>query len=64
MLGCSEMTIRRRIYGRQVPSVRIGRKALLPREFIEQLLASAAAGNNVVLEEFTAEWLKSRETPT
>lgn len=56
MLGCSEMTIRRRIYARQFPAVKIGRKAMVPRAFVEQLLAAADAGETVVLEEFAAAW--------
>jgi len=56
MLGCSEMTIRRRIYARQFPAVRIGRKAMVPRAFVEQLLAAADAGETVVLEEFASAW--------
>jgi hypothetical protein len=56
MLGCSDMTIRRRIYARQFPAVTIGRKAMVPRVFVEQLLAAAAAGQTVVLEEFASAW--------
>ncbi|MBI4936319.1 excisionase family DNA-binding protein [Kineosporia sp. A_224] len=56
MLGCSDMTIRRRVYARQFPAVRIGRKTLVPREFVEGLLAAADAGETVVLEEFAAAW--------
>lgn len=56
MLGCSNMTIRRRIDARQFPAVKIGRKAMVPRAFVERLLAAAASGRTVVVEEITAEW--------
>jgi excisionase family DNA binding protein len=59
-LGCSEMTIRRRIYARQFPAVKIGRKTMVPREFVDELLAAASAGHTVVLEEFATAWLASR----
>lgn len=60
MLGCSDMTIRRRVYARQFPAVKIGRKTLVPREFVEKLLAAAAAGQTVVLEEFAASWSENQ----
>lgn len=55
-LGYSDMTIRRRIEARQFPAVKIGSKALVPRAFVEQLLAEAMAGRTVVVEEYAAEW--------
>jgi excisionase family DNA binding protein len=55
-LGCSDMTIRRRIEARQFPAVKIGNKALVPRTFVERLLADALAGQTVVVEEYAAEW--------
>jgi excisionase family DNA binding protein len=55
-LGCSDMTIRRRIEARQFPAVKIGSKALVPRAFVERLLADALAGRTVVVEEYAAAW--------
>lgn len=55
-LGCSDMTIRRRIEARQFPAVKIGSKALVPRAFVERLLADALAGRTVVVEEYAASW--------
>lgn len=56
MLGCSSMTIRRRIDARQFPAVKIGCKALVPRAFIEALVDAAGAGQTVVVEEFVRTW--------
>lgn len=56
LLGCSDMTIRRRISARQFPAVRIGRKSMVPRSFVERLLAEAEAGRTVVLDEVVGEW--------
>ena len=55
MLGCSEMTIRRRSTPASSPQ-RIGRRAMVPRAFVEQLLAAADAGETVVVEEFALAW--------
>jgi excisionase family DNA binding protein len=55
-LGCSDMTIRRRIAARQFPAVRNGRKSMIPRSFIERLLAQAEAGRTVVVDEAVQEW--------
>jgi excisionase family DNA binding protein len=55
-LGCSDMTIRRRIDARQFPAVKIGNKAMVPRSFVERLLALAESGQTVVVEEMAAEW--------
>lgn len=55
MLGYSDMTIRRRIDARQFPAVKIGTKAMVPREFVERLLAAAASGRTVVVEEIAAQ---------
>ncbi|MGF1654291.1 MAG: excisionase family DNA-binding protein [Actinomycetales bacterium] len=57
LLGCSDMTIRRRIAARQFPAVRIGRKSLVPRSFVEGLLAQAEAGRTVVVDELATEWV-------
>ena len=56
MLGYSDMTIRRRIAARRFPAVKIGSKAMVPRAFVERLLAAAAAGRTVVVEEIAAQW--------
>ncbi len=56
-LRYSEMTIRRRIGAREFPAVKIGSKALVPRAFVEQLLADAMAGHTVVVEEYAAGWV-------
>jgi excisionase family DNA binding protein len=56
MLGFSDMTIRRRIEARQFPAVKIGRKALVPRAFVEELLKAASSGQTVVVEEFARVW--------
>jgi excisionase family DNA binding protein len=55
-LGCSDMTIRRRIAARQFPAVKNGRKSMVPRSFIERLLAQAEAGHTVVVAEAVDEW--------
>jgi excisionase family DNA binding protein len=55
-LGCSDMTIRRRVESRQFLAVKIGCKALIPRAFVEQLLADAVAGRTVIVEEYAATW--------
>ncbi len=59
-LGYSDMTIRRRIEARQFPAVKMGCKALVPRAFVEQLIADALAGKTVVVEEYAAAWLENR----
>lgn len=59
-LGCSDMTIRRRVEARQFPAVKIGSKALVSRSFVEQLLADALAGRTVVVEEYASEWERIR----
>ena len=56
VLGCSGMTIRRRIEARKFPAVKIGTKALVPRAFVEALLQAASNGETVVVEEFVAAW--------
>jgi len=56
MLGFSDVTIRRRIDARQFPAVKIGTKSMVPRAFVEKLLAAAATGQTVVLEEFATVW--------
>jgi excisionase family DNA binding protein len=56
VLGCSSMTIRRRIDARQFPAVKIGCKALVPRAFVDALLRAASAGETVVVEEFVRTW--------
>lgn len=55
-LGCSEMTIRRRVEARQFPAVKIGSKAQVPRAFVARILADALAGRTVVVEEYAARW--------
>jgi excisionase family DNA binding protein len=55
-LGCSDMTIRRKVEARAFPAVKIGSKALVPRAFVERLIADAVAGRTVVVEEYAAEW--------
>jgi excisionase family DNA binding protein len=55
-LGCSDMTIRRRVESRQFPAVKIGSKALVPRAFVARLIADALAGRTVVVEEYAAAW--------
>jgi excisionase family DNA binding protein len=56
LLGCSDMTIRRRIAARQFPAVKNGRKSMIPRSFVERLIADAVAGQTVVVEEAVEEW--------
>ncbi len=58
-LGCSEMTIRRRIDARQFPAVKIGSKALVPRAFVARVIADALAGRTVVVEEYAAGWAET-----
>ncbi|SDG28360.1 excisionase family DNA-binding protein [Pseudonocardia oroxyli] len=55
-LGCSDMTIRRKVEARAFPAVKIGSKALVPRAFVERLIADALAGRTVVAEEYAAAW--------
>jgi excisionase family DNA binding protein len=55
-LGCSDMTIRRKVEARAFPAVKIGSKALVPRAFVQRLIADAVAGRTVVVEEYAAEW--------
>src|SRR5919205_4516184 len=59
-LGFSDMTIRRKIEARQFPAVKMGCKALVPRAFVEQLIADALTGKTVVVEEYTAAWSQNR----
>jgi excisionase family DNA binding protein len=56
LLGCSGITIRRRVEARQFPAVKIGTKALVPRAFIEALVADAVAGRTVIVEEYAQSW--------
>jgi excisionase family DNA binding protein len=58
-LGCSDMTIRRRVEARQFPAVKIGSKALVPRAFVARLLADALAGRTVIVEEYAAAWSRA-----
>lgn len=55
-LGYSDMTIRRKVEARQFPAVKIGSKALVPRAFVQRLIADALAGRTVVVEEYAAAW--------
>jgi excisionase family DNA binding protein len=55
-LGCSDMTIRRRIAARQFPAIKNGRKSMVPRSFVERLIALAESGRTVVLDEVVTEW--------
>lgn len=64
LLGCSDMTIRRRIAARQFPAVRIGRKSMVPRSFVERLLAQAEAGHTVVVDEAVGEWAAAGSSQT
>src|SRR3954452_6767437 len=59
-LGYSDMTIRRKIEARQFPAVKMGSKALVPRAFVEQLIADALAGQTVIVEEYAAAWSQNR----
>lgn len=56
-LGFSHMTIRRAIDSRQFPALKMGSKALVPRAFVERLLAEASAGNTVIVEEAAGSWV-------
>ena len=56
LLSCSDMTIRRRIAARQFPAVKNGRKSMIPRSFVERLVAEAEAGQTVVVEEAVEQW--------
>jgi excisionase family DNA binding protein len=62
-LGCSDMTIRRRISARQFPAVKNGRKSMIPRSFVERLLAEAEAGRTVVVDEAVEEWRTAGPDP-
>ncbi len=58
-LGCSAMTIRRRVDARQFPAVKIGSKAQVPRAFVARVLADALGGRTVVVEEYAAAWMNA-----
>jgi excisionase family DNA binding protein len=40
-LGVSRLTVYRKIAEKEIPAVRVGRKILIPVEFIERLVAQA-----------------------
>lgn len=61
-LGCSAMTIRRRIDARRFPAVKIGNRAMVPRSFVDRLLALAESGRTVIVEEAAAEWMAAHES--
>lgn len=52
----SSMTVRRRVNSGAWPSVRSGRKILIPRAFVEGWLAFKT-GTQVVAEDYAAEWM-------
>ncbi len=56
LLGCSGLTIRRRIRERRFPALKIGSKALIPLSFVEKVLADALAGKTVVIDEYVDSW--------
>lgn len=58
LLGCSGLTIRRRIRERRFPALKIGSKAVVPLLFIERILADTMAGKTVVLDEYVDSWLR------
>ncbi|PSK96025.1 excisionase family DNA binding protein [Murinocardiopsis flavida] len=55
-LGYSHMTIRRRIELGSFPAIRMGSKAMVPRAFINDVVAAAMTGRTVTIEDFAAEW--------
>lgn len=54
LLGLSTMTVYRRIRSGQWPSGRSGRKHLIPRDFVEGLLAEMRTGRQVDAESYAA----------
>lgn len=61
-LGFSHMTIRRAIAAREFPALKIGHKALVPRAFVDQLLAAACSGETVFAAEVAADWSDGTST--
>lgn len=55
-LGYSHMTIRRRIDAGELPAIKIGSKAVVPRVFVDALVAAVMSGRTVDVDVFTAEW--------
>ena len=47
---------RQGIAARQFPAVKNGRKSMIPRSFVERLVAEAEAGQTVVVEEAVEQW--------
>ena len=54
LLGLSKWTIHRRIRSGEWPSGRSGRKYLIPRAFVEGLIAEIEAGREVDAESYAA----------
>jgi excisionase family DNA binding protein len=60
-LGISRMTVYRRIKSGAWPSGRCGRNYLIPRAFIEGLLAEISAGRQIDHMDFAAAWFAQRD---
>ncbi|MDQ1293065.1 MAG: Excisionase family binding protein [Actinomycetota bacterium] len=61
LLGFSGMTVRRRIEARQFPAVKMGTKAMVPRAFVDAVLAAVHSGQTVIVEEFAETWIASTD---
>lgn len=62
LLGVSKMTVYRRIRSGSWPSGRSGRKHLIPRGFVEGLIAEIEAGRQVIAEGYAAESWPAKPT--
>ncbi|PRX92021.1 excisionase family DNA-binding protein [Allonocardiopsis opalescens] len=58
LVGFSGMSIRRKLDAGQIPGLKIGRRALVSRAFIDALV-EAAQWRTVSIEEFAIEWRRS-----
>jgi excisionase family DNA binding protein len=68
LLGVSRMTVARMADEGRLPSVvvrrgRVQKIRRIPRAFVDRMVADAAAGAQVDLEEYAAAWLADRRTP-
>lgn len=57
----SRWTIYRRIRSGEWPSGRSGRKHLIPRAFVDGLVAEIEAGRQVIAEDYASEWFARAE---
>ncbi|WP_158079458.1 excisionase family DNA-binding protein [Actinomadura sp. CNU-125] len=60
-LDVSEMTIRRALEAGDFPGLQFGRTYRVSRPFVEALLNEVRSGRRVIVEEFAAAWIASRQ---